>query len=109
VLALTLGAHRPQLIGADFEDGDGSPHLGLTPTGLPVPAAEAAELPALRDAARERGLLVVAFPVAGQETTDYDEFRASVASTPRPAYLAVLISGPPKSVRALTGQLGLLR
>ena len=50
-------------------------------------------------------------PAAGQQTTDYDEFRAAVAEA-EPAelrYLAVLVSGPPKTVRKLTGSLGLLR
>ena len=109
VLALTLGVHRPDLIGPAYEDASGSAHLGLIPTGLPVLGADAAELPALRDAARERGLLVVDFPSPGQRTTDYDEFRSAVAAADDLAYLAVLVSGRPKDVRAVTGQLGLLR
>jgi hypothetical protein len=109
ILALTLGVHRPQLIGAGFDDASGTPHLGLIPTGLPVLGAEAGELPALREAARERGLLVVDLPAQAQQTNDYDEFRAAVASTAELAYLAILVSGPPKAVRAITGQLGLLR
>ncbi|WP_196807574.1 DUF2000 domain-containing protein [Candidatus Solirubrobacter pratensis] len=109
ILALTLGVHRPQLIGAPFEDAAGSQHPGLIPTGLPVLGAEAAELPAIRDAARERGLLVVDAPVAAQQTNDYDEFRAAVAASPELGYLALLVSGPPKAVRAVTGQLALLR
>jgi uncharacterized protein DUF2000 len=109
VLALTLGVHRPGLIGPEYEDGSGSAHLGLIPTGLPVLGADAGELPGLRAAARERGLLVVDFPAPGQQTTDYDEFRSAVAATRELAYLAVLVSGRPKDVRAVTGQLGLLR
>jgi hypothetical protein len=109
VLALTLGVHRPRLIGPAYEDGAGSPHLGLIPTGLPVLGADAGELPALRDAALGRGLLVVDFPAPGQQTTDYGEFRAAVAASQELAYLAILVSGRPKDVRAVTGQLGLLR
>jgi hypothetical protein len=109
VLALTLGARRPQLVGADFADGSGSAHPGLIPVGLPILAADPAELPALRTEAHERGLLVVALPAAGQQTTDYEEFRAAVAATASPDYLAILVSGRPKDVRAVTGQLGLLR
>jgi hypothetical protein len=109
ILALTLGVRRPHLIGADFDDAAGASHHGLIPTGLPVLGADAAELPALRDAARERGLLVVDLPSPGQQTTDYDEFRAAVAASPELDYLAILVSGPPKIVRAITGQLGLLR
>ena len=109
VLALTLGVHRPTLVGPDFEDAEGRRHLGLFPTGLPVLGADGGELPALREAARERGLLVVDMPAPGQRTTDYDEFRAAVASDEELAYLGILVCGPPKPVRAVTGQLGLLR
>jgi Protein of unknown function (DUF2000) len=109
VLAITLGVHRPDLVGADFEDAAGSPHLGLIPTGLPILGAGAAELPALREAARERGLLVVDLPAQGHQTNDYEAFRAAVATTPELVYLAVLVSGRPKDVRAVTGQLALLR
>jgi hypothetical protein len=109
VLAITLGVHRPGLIGPDFEDADGRVHLGLLPTGLPILGADAGELPALREAARERGLLVVDMPAPGHRTTDYDEFRAAVAADGALAYLGILVSGPPKPVRAVTGQLGLLR
>ena len=109
VLAITLGVHRPALIGPDFEDAAGRVHLGLFPTGLPILGAEAGELPALREAARERGLLVVDMPAPGHRTTDYEEFRAAVAADSTLAYLGILVSGAPKPVRAVTGQLGLLR
>jgi hypothetical protein len=109
ILALTLGVHRPGLVGADFEDAAGASHLGLIPTGLPVLGAASGELQGLRESARERGLLVVDLPAPGQQTTDYEEFRAAVASAERLAYLGLLISGPKKPVRALTGSLGLLR
>jgi len=109
VLAITLGAQRPSLVGPDFEDGAGSSHLGLFPTGLPILGADASELPALREAARDSGLLVVDMPAPGHQTNDYGEFRAAVASEPDVKYLGILVSGPPKPVRAVTGQLGLLR
>lgn len=111
VLALTLGARQPALVGADFEDASGAAHPGLIPVGLPVLGARPADMPAIRDAARARDLLVVDFPSKGQQTTDYDEFRSAIATThpDELAYLAMLISGPKKAVRAVTGQLGLLR
>jgi hypothetical protein len=111
VLAHAFGARLPDLVGGDFDDAAGRRHAGLIPTGLPVLGAAGAALRALRDAAAERGLLVVDLPAAGQQTTDYDAFRAAVGDA-RPdelAYLAVLVSGPPKAVRSLTGSLGLLR
>jgi hypothetical protein len=111
VLALTLGARQPALVGRDFEDGSGAAHPGLLPVGLPILGANAADLPAIREAARARDLLVVDLPAEGQQTTDYDEFRAAIAATQPDelAYLAMLVSGPKKAVRAITGQLGLLR
>jgi hypothetical protein len=109
VLAITLGVQCPSLVGPDFEDAAGRTHLGLFPTGLPILGADAGELPALRDAASERGLVVVDMPAPGHRTNDYDEFRAAVASEGDLGYLGILVSGPPKPVRAVTGQLGLLR
>jgi hypothetical protein len=109
ILALTTGARRPELIGDDFSDATGAAHPGLIATGLPVLGAPADELPGLRSAALDRGLLVVGLPAAAQTTTDYEAFRATVATTTEPAYLALLVSGPAKAVRALTGSLALLR
>lgn len=109
VLAITLGVHRPNLVGPDFEDADGRAHLGLFPTGLPILGADAAELPALREAAQSNGLLVVDMPAPGHQTNDYDEFRTAVASEADLKYLGILVSGARKPVRAVTGQLGLLR
>jgi hypothetical protein len=109
VLSITLGVQRPNLVGPDFEDAAGRNHLGLFPAGLPILGADAGELPALRAAASERGLIVVDMPAPGHKTNDYEEFRAAVASEGDPAYLGILVSGPPKPVRAITGQLGLLR
>ena len=111
VLAHGFGSRVPGLVGAGFADAAGAPHVGLIPTGLPVLGADAADLPALRSAAVERGVLGVDLPAAGQQTTDYDDFRAAVAEA-EPVelrYLAVLVSGAPKTVRRLTGSLGLLR
>jgi hypothetical protein len=111
VLAHAFGARRPDLVGGDFDDATGATHAGLIPTGLPVLGATGADLATLRTAAAERDLLVVDLPAAGQQTTDYDAFRAAVEGTD-PAdltYLAVLVSGPPRTVRKLTGSLGLLR
>jgi len=111
VLAHGFGSRVPGLVGPDFEDAAGASHPGLIPLGLPVLGAEAAALPVLRSDAVERGLVVVDLPAAGQQTTDYEAFRAAVAeaNVAELRYLAILVSGPPKTVRKLTGSLGLLR
>ena len=50
-------------------------------------------------------------PSFGHQTNDYGEFRAAVAATETDdlVYLGILVSGDVKAVRAVTGQLGLLR
>jgi len=109
VLAMTLGAKLPGLLGQDYEDGAGERHPGLITTGLPVLRASAEQLPALRAKALEAEVGVVGFPVHGQRTNDYDTFRELVARTPEPEYLGLAFYGPGKTLRRLTGSLGLLR
>ena len=109
VIALTLGTKLPDLVGEDFTDGAGERHPGLITTGLPVLRAPATDLPALRAKALEAEVGVVGFPAHGQTTTDYEAFRAMVAETDSPAYLGLAFYGPGKTLRRLTGSLGLLR
>jgi hypothetical protein len=111
VLALTLGARVPALVGADFHDADGSAHPGLIPMGLPVLVAEADRLSELRERALARGVAVAGFPALGQQTTDYAEFTASVAGTPAAElrYLGLALWGERRAVGRVTGSLGLLR
>lgn len=109
VLAMTLGARTPELIGADFEDAGGQAHPGLMATGLPILGAPAAELAGLRSSALERDLLVVDLPAAAHTTNDYEVFRDQVGRAPELQYLGVLVSGPKRAVRSVTGQFGLLR
>ena len=56
-------------------------------------------------------MAVIAFPALGQTTTDYDAFRDAVGSVPTGelVFAAVLVAGPAKAVRRLTGSFGLLR
>ena len=111
VLALTLGAREPGLVGADFVDADAEPHPGLIPIGLPVLRAPRIDLVELRRRAAADRVTVVDFPVFGQQTNDYEEFRGMVAATPAAelSYLGVALSGSARAVRRLTGRLALLR
>jgi hypothetical protein len=111
VLALTLGAREPELVGEDFVDADAEPHPGLIPIGLPVLRAAREELVELRRRATADGVRVVDFPAYGQQTNDYDEFRGMVAATPSAelSYLGVAVYGPRRAVGRLTGGLALLR
>src|SRR5690349_592997 len=97
VMAVTLGARLPALVGEDFEDATGERHAGLITTGLPVLRAPAEELPSLRRRAVEAEVGVVGFPASGQTTTDYEAFRAMVAETHAPDYLGLAFYGPPRA------------
>jgi hypothetical protein len=111
VLALTLGATSPALIGQDLVDADGNRHPGLIDRGLPILHAPAEHLVVLRARALSAGVGVIDLPTFGQMTTDYTDFRARVGRTPNAelTYLALLLHGPARAVRRLTGSLPLLR
>jgi hypothetical protein len=112
VVALTLGARVPALPGPTVLDGDGVAHPGLYPSGLPILRAGADDLRELHRRARETdGVAVIALPALGQTTTDYDAFRDAVAEIPTDELqlAAVLVCGPARAVRRLTGSFGLLR
>ena len=111
VLALSIGAHFSALPGQDLIDADGSRHPGLIPMGLPVLAASADQLSALRSAALAADLYVLDFPAAGQQTTDYDDFAAQVTRTNTAdlGYLGVALCGSARGIRKLTGGFPLLR
>lgn len=109
VMAMTLGTKLPDLVGEDFRDAAGEQHPGLITTGLPVLRAPAAELRALRERAVQAEVGVIGMPAFGQQTNDYEEFRAMVAQTAAPDFLGLALYGPTKTVRRLTGSLALLR
>src|ERR1700760_3658654 len=112
VVALTFGARAPSLPGPPVIDGDGLAHPGLYPSGLPVLRAAPEALRELhRRALAVDGVAVIAFPALGQTTTDYDAFRDAVGELPTAELelAAVLVCGPARAVRRLTGSFGLLR
>jgi uncharacterized protein DUF2000 len=111
VLALTLGATVEGLAGADIIDADGEAHPGLIPSGLAVLCAPRPSLARLRADAARAGVGVIDFPSYGQQTNDYEAFRAQVARTPAEEleYLGVVLHGPRRAVGRLTGSLRLLR
>lgn len=112
LLALTLGARCPGLPGETLQDAAGHRHPGLYPTGLPILRASAAELADLHARALAvDGVGVIVLPAAGQRTTDYDAFRDAVAACDTASLepAGMLIAGPARAVRRLTGSFGLLR
>ena len=111
VIALTLGRRRPDLVGADLVDGSGVAHPGLIPIGVAVLAAPMAALAAVRAKALARSVLVVDFPLQGQQTTDYLAFSAAVAGKPTEElrYVGVGLVGTRKAVGKVVGRYGLLK
>jgi hypothetical protein len=111
VLAVTLGATAPELLGPELVDGDGRRHPGLIDRGLPVLRGSREQLAGVAERAAGGDASIVALPTFGQQTTDYAAFRARLAATPGAdvVHLALLVYGPKRTVDKLTGNLGLLR
>ncbi len=111
VMALTMGARQPHLVGEPLVDAAGNQHPGLIPIGIPVLGAPAVDLPSLRDRARQAGLEVIDFPAQGQLTNDYGEFRRMMGETApdQIRYLGVMVYGERKKVSRIVGKYGLLR
>jgi hypothetical protein len=111
VVALTLGQRCPALVGEPLVDRSGFSHPGLIPVGITVLGASQEELPRLRWKAIECGCDVIDFPVQGQQTNDYAEFRKAVASiaTEMMQYTAIALVGQKKQVHSVTSALRLLR
>ena len=109
VMAMTLGTKVPAMIGDDFRDGTGAVHAGLFREGLPVLKARAEQLRELRAKAVAAEVGVVAFPVNGHQTNDYEELVSMLATSEDVSFLGLALYGPAKAVRRLTGSLALLR
>jgi hypothetical protein len=111
VLALTMGKRQPHLAGEALVDASGDAHPGLIPIGIPVLGAPADDLPTIRNKAVAAGLEVVDFPIEGQQTNDYVEFRRLVRKTSPETlrYSGVMINGPKKKVSRVVGRYSLLR
>jgi len=111
VIALTIGARHPGLVGEPLSDASGFPHPGLIPIGIPVLAAEQEVLPEIRRKALSSGCDVVDFPVEGQLTTDYQVFRQAVAAIPADeiSYNGVALIGNKKEIGKIVGHLKLLK
>ena len=108
VLAATLGARLPGLVGNDLPDADGGSHPGLVTVPLPVLAADTEALRDLRErAVAVPDLVCVDFSRLAQQCRRYDEYADLLAATPGQdlAYLGVGLAGPAKAVTRLTGSL----
>lgn len=112
VVAFTLGQRHPSLVGEQFQDGTGTSYPGVIFTGVSILGASPGELIALSEkASAAANCDVVVFPLEGQTTVDYEEFRRVMADvTPeRLGYLSIGLAGHRKSINKIVGNLKLLR
>lgn len=110
VIALTVGQRHPYFVGAPLQDADGHSHPGLIPIGIPMLQCAQDDLKALRAAALAKGFDVVDFPKQGQQTKDYDEFIASMKTSPEDSieYLGIAVIGKKNAVNRLTKHCGMI-
>jgi hypothetical protein len=111
VMALTMGARHPGLVGDALVDCAGNAHPGLIPIGIPVLGAPKDDLPRIRRRAVEAGIEVIDFPIQGQQTNDYAEFRRLMSDTApdRIEYLGIMLLGAKKKIGRIVGKYALLR
>ena len=111
VIALTVGARHPGLVGAPLVDATGFAHPGLIPIGIAVLSAEQGELNTLRAKGLEMGCDVIDFPVQGQQTTNYEGFRDAVAAvrTDDLRYVGLALVGEKKPISKVVANLSLLK
>lgn len=109
VLAMTLGQRHPDLIGEPLQDADGQRYPGLIPLGISVLSAADEDLKLLLRQGAERGCDITIFPVDGQQTTNYADFRQAVAtqSEQQLQLLGIAVAGEKKTVRKLVASLKL--
>jgi len=110
VIALTIGARYPVLVGEPLCDASGFQHPGLIPIGITILSATREELPALRQKGLDAGCDVVDFPLQGQQTTNYQMFREAVAAVEPDSlhYVGVALIGQKKDISKIVGNLKLL-
>ena len=114
ILGITIGSRRPDVVGKNVFDADGSKHLGIIE--FPVPVLKAA--PELLRALRERlhaeefqSVCSVDFSNLAQGCKTYEEYLEKMSRTGEGElqYYGLAMIGPKKLVNRLTGSLPLLR
>lgn len=112
VVAFTLGQRHPSLVGEKFQDWTGNLYPGVIFTGISILGASPGDLVELsKKAFAAVNCDVIVFPLEGQTTVDYEEFRRVMADVKpeRLGYLAIGLAGERKSINKVVGNLKLLR
>jgi Protein of unknown function (DUF2000) len=107
VLGASVGAAGAVALGPDLTDASGDRWPGIAEVVVPVLAASPAELAALRVAAHEAGITVLAFPDLAQASPTYADYTEVMARTPTSdiGLHALALTGPGNAVRRLTRDL----
>jgi hypothetical protein len=111
LLGATLGRREEAIIGPDIHDASGGNHAGILNITLPILAADADTIKAIREkATRTEGLLVVSFTETAQRSLKYEDYTEKLATTTEAElkYLGIALYGPKKPVNKLVGNLPLL-
>jgi hypothetical protein len=111
VIALTVGARHPILVGEPLIDATGYEHPGLIPIGITILSASPDELSKIRQKGLATGCDIVDFPQEGQQTKDYQAFRNAVAALSPESirYVGVGLVGQKKIISKIVSDLCLLR
>lgn len=112
VIAVTLGARVPELVGGDVTDADGVTHPRVIRTPSPVltqPVAGIAQSVATAGAVAD--LFCVSFSALAQSCRSYDEYieRLGRVASADVEVIGVGLVGPTRKVTSLVGSLPLLR
>lgn len=110
VMGMSLGKHRPELVGGPLATSDDVEILGITRIPIPVLTAPDHELPALW----RKGMaidLVVPFTEAALSTMTYDDYAARLGSESSEQMVlhGLLLIGDRKAVNRIVGHFPLLR
>lgn len=111
VLALSVGARHPELIGEDIQDGGGEVHIGITSIAIPVLASEEALLTTLVQKVAGTQVELVSFSKIAQSIHSYEEYSQVLGQTSGSniRYSGIAIYGPKKMIDSLTGSLPRLK
>jgi hypothetical protein len=114
VLGVSIGAYAREMVGEDVFDGERCVHPGITQLSIPLLQGCSASIAELRRKVQELAdpaLYSVDFCDVAQKSKHYEHYRSRLAETrgDELQYLGMALYGPDAQVKALTGQMALLR
>lgn len=110
-MGMSLGRYRPDLVGPEAQNADGTTLPGITTIPVPILTADEAAIAKIFAAAQDDLETVVPFGVAALTTKNYADYMAKLATLAdaEQGIKGLLLLGGKKPVNKLVGQLPLLR